>query len=65
MSPLLNRLALHLVQRLAARPEVQEKAAQAARAMVDEARLIAGDEDRARAAGRAFRRALNKLQGHR
>jgi len=65
MSPLLNRLALHVAQRLAARPEVQEKAAQAARAVVEEAKLIARDEDRARAAGRSFRRLIDNLRGDR
>jgi hypothetical protein len=61
----LNHLARFAAQRLMAHPEVQQKAADAARTVVDEARLIANDEDRARAAGRAFRRALNGLKGDR
>jgi hypothetical protein len=65
MSPLLSRIVMFAAQRLAANPQVREKAADAARAAVEEAKLIARDEDRARAAGRAFRRALNKLQGDR
>jgi hypothetical protein len=65
MSPLLNRIALHMAQRFAAKPEVREKAATAARAVVEEARLIARDQDRARAAGRSFRRLLDNLRGDR
>ncbi len=37
----------------------------AARVVVDEAKQIARGEDKARAAGRAFRRVINKLQGER
>lgn len=65
MSLLLDRLARYAAQRLASSPEVRETAAKAARAVVDEVTLIARDEDRARAAGRSFRRALEKLQGKR
>ncbi len=60
-----NHLVRFAAQRLAANPEVQQKAAETARTVVDEARLIVNDEDRARAAGRAFRRALNGLKGDR
>ncbi len=49
----------------AANPQVREAAAKAARVVVDEARDIAGKEDKALAAGRAVRRALNKLRGER
>jgi len=65
MSPWLSQLARFAAQKLVARPEVQAKAAEAARAVVREASLIARDEDRARAAGRAFRRALDKWRGER
>jgi hypothetical protein len=61
----LNYLARFAAQRIAADPAVREKAAEAARTVVDEARQIAQDEDHARAAGRAFRRALNSLKGER
>ncbi len=40
-------------------------AAKAARVVVDEARQIARGEDKARAAGRALRRVMNKMQGDR
>ncbi len=50
---------------LASDPRTREKAAKAARVVVGEARQIARGEDKARAAGRALRRAMNKLQGDR
>jgi hypothetical protein len=39
-------------------------AAKAARTAVDEAKQIARKEDKARPAGQAVRRAINKVQGH-
>ncbi len=63
MSFLLRHVARYAAQKLAADPRVREKAAKAARVVVDEAREIARGKDRARAAGRALRRAMNKLQG--
>ncbi len=65
MSFLLRHIARYAVQKLAADPRVREKAAKAARVVVGDARQIARGEDRARAAGRALRRAMNKLQGDR
>ena len=49
----------------AANPRVRETAAKAARVVVGEARQIARREDKARAAGQALRRVMNKLQGDR
>ncbi len=63
MSFLLRHIARFAAQKLAANPRVRQEAAKAARVVVGEARQIAGEKNRARAAGRAFRRALNKLQG--
>ena len=63
MSFLLRRMARYAAQRIASDPRVRETAARAARVVVDEARHIARREDKARAAGRALRRAMNKLQG--
>ena len=63
MSLLLRQIARYAAQKLAANPKVREKAAEAARVAVDETRKIAREEDRARAAGRALRRAMNKVQG--
>ena len=58
---IIRRLAQLAVQRIAQDPELRAKAADTARAAYDEARRVAQEEDRARAAGRALRRALNKL----
>ncbi len=63
MAFLLRHIARYAAQKLAANPQAREAAAKAARVVVDEARQIARREDKARAAGRAVRRALNKLQG--
>ncbi len=65
MAFLLRHIARYAAQKLAADPRAREAAAKAARVVVGEARQIARKEDKARAAGRAVRRALNKLQGDR
>ena len=65
MSFLLRHIARYAAQKLASHPWAREKAANATRVVVGEARQIARGEDRARAAGRALRRAMNKLQGDR
>ena len=63
MSFILRNLVRYAAQKLASNPQVRESAAKAARVVVDEAEQIARREDKARAAGRAVRRAMNKLQG--
>ncbi len=65
MTFLLRHIARYAAQKIAADPRAREKAAKAARVVVGEARQIARQKDRARAAGRAVRRAMNKLQGGR
>jgi len=65
MSMLFRHIARYATQKLAANPRVRETAAKAARVVVDEAKQIAREEEKARAAGRAFRRVMNKLQGDR
>jgi hypothetical protein len=65
MSFLLRHIARYAAQKLASDSRVREKAAKAARVVVGEARQIAREEDKARAAGRSLRRAMNKLQGDR
>lgn len=62
MAFLLRQLAQYAARKLASDPAAREQAAKAARAVAREAQQIVSDEDRAKAAGRAFRRALNKLQ---
>ena len=63
MSFVLRNLARYAAKKLASNPHVREAAAKAAHVAADEAREIASSEDKARAAGRAARRALNKLSG--
>jgi len=63
MSFLLRHIARYVAQKLASNPLAREKAARVARVVVGEARQIVRGEDKARAAGRALRRAMNKLQG--
>ena len=63
MSFILRNIARCAAQKLASNPQARETAAKAARVVVDEAKQIARREDKARAAGRAVRRAMNKLQG--
>ena len=65
MNPILRQVAGYAVRKLAADPKLRAKAVKAARAALEEGQRIAGDEDRARAAGRAVRRALDKLQSSR
>ena len=63
MSFLLRHIARYAAQKLASDPRAREKVAKVARGVVDEARRIAREKDKARAAGRALRRTMNKLQG--
>ena len=63
MSFLLRNIARYAAQKLASTPRVRATATKAARVVVDEAAQIAHRDDKARAAGRAVRRAMNKLQG--
>ncbi len=65
MSLLFRHIARYAAQRLASDPEARDKTVKTVRTLVDEAKGIARDEDRARAAGRAVRRAMDKLQGNR
>ena len=65
MSFLLRNIAHYAAKKLASDPRAKETAAKAARVFVGEAKQIAREEDRARAAGRALRRAMTKLQGDR
>ncbi len=61
MSFLLRNIARYAAQKLASNPQVRKTAAKAARVAVDEAKEIARKDDKAFAAGRAVRRALNRL----
>ncbi len=65
MSVLLRKIARYVAQIAASNPEAREKAVKAARGVVQEAKQIAKEDDRAYAAGRAFRRAFDKLKRNR
>jgi hypothetical protein len=65
MSMLLRQIARYVAQRAATDPVVREKVVKAARGIVEETGQIAREEDRAYAAGRALRRAFDKLQNDR
>ena len=65
MSVLLRQIARYVAQKAASDPEAREKAIKAARGVVVEATQIAKEDDRAYAAGRAFRRAFDKLKSNR
>ena len=65
MSFFLRHIARYAAQKLTSDPRAREKAAKAARIVAGETKQITRGEDRARAAGRALRRAMNKLQGDR
>jgi hypothetical protein len=65
MSFFLRHIARYAAQKLGSDPRAREKAAKAARIVAGEIKQITRGEDRARAAGRALRRAMNKLQGDR
>ena len=64
MSSILRHIGRYAAQRLASDPQARERAAKVASAVVKEAKQIAHEQDRARAAGQAVRRAMNKLQGN-
>ena len=64
MSFILRHISRYATQKLASDPRAREQAAKIASAVVSEAKQIAREEDRAHAAGRAVRRAMNKLRGN-
>ncbi len=65
MSVLLSKIARYIVQKAATDPRARETAAKVALGVVAKTKQIAGENDRAYAAGRALRRALNKSQQNR
>ncbi len=64
MAFLLRHIVRYAAQKIASDPAARDQATRAARGLVKEAKQIAGDEDPAKAAGRAVRRAMNKMQGN-
>lgn len=61
MSMLVRQFARHLIRKVASDPVAREKAARVAAGVAKEAKQIVGKKDRAYEAGKAVRRALNKL----
>jgi hypothetical protein len=65
MSVFLSRIFRFAAQKIVFSPQARSAAAKVAHGAIGEAKLIVRDKDKARAAGRSVRRALNKLQGGR
>ena len=65
MSVFLRQITRFVVQKAASDPVAREKVLKAARGVVEAAGQIAKEDDRAYAAGRAFRRAFDKLRSDR
>ena len=63
MAFLLGHIVRYAAKKIAADPVARDQASRAARGVAREVKQIAADEDPAKAAGRAMRRAMNKLQG--
>jgi hypothetical protein len=62
MSIFLRQIARYVVRKAATDPEAREKAVRVARGVVEEAKQIAREEDRAFAVGRSLRRKFDKLR---
>jgi len=59
---ILRQLIYYAAQKAAANPEAREKALQAARAVVQKSEQFVKEDNRAYAAGRAVRQALDKMK---
>lgn len=64
MSLILRQIARYFAHKAVSKPEAREQVVNVARDVVQEAKKIATEENRAYAAGRAFRRAFDKLQSY-
>ncbi len=65
MSVLLSKIARYIVQKAASDPQIRDMVAKVALGVAADTKQLAGENDRAYAAGRALRRALNKSQQNR
>jgi predicted ATP-dependent protease len=65
MSALFRQLVRYAAQKVASDPEMKEKVINAAQEAVREARQVAGEDERAYAAGKACRRAFDRLLNNR
>ena len=62
MSLALKTLAQFAIKKLASNPEARQKAVDVARTVAQEAKQINAQDDKARAAGKAFSKALRSLK---
>lgn len=62
---LLRQIARYVAQKASSSPEAKELAVKVARSVVEEAKQISKEDDRAYAAGLACRRAYKKLLSNR
>lgn len=60
-----RQIVQNIVRKAASDPVLREKASNVSREIVEEGKQIVKEKDRAYAAGKAFRRALNNLQKER
>ena len=60
--PVVKHLARVGLKKLVSDPEAREKAIKVARTVTEEAKQIAAEPDRARAAGKAFNRAVRTFK---
>ena len=63
MAFLLRHIARYAARKIASDPVARDQATRAARGVAKEVKQIARHQDPAKAAGRAMRRAINRLQG--
>ena len=64
MSLLFRQVFRYVVQKAASDPQARAKAIEVAGSVVEQAKQIAKEKDRARAAGRAVRKAFDKIQNN-
>lgn len=63
MAPLVSHFVRYAAQRIVASPRARELASTAAKGVSEEAKAIARSDDKARAAGRSFRKLLDSARG--
>ena len=59
---MISRFARYAARRIAANPKARDMAVKAAKGIADEAKSVAKEEDKARAAGRSVRRLVKSLR---
>lgn len=59
---MISRLARYAARHIVANPRARDLASRAAKGIADEAKVVAKEEDKARAAGRSVRRLAKRLR---